>query len=79
MKKIPGLPAGSRIIPGEKNSRHSSRFQKNSRPSSRGGESYADTYADGDTIPGIVPSTEREGGSPAKMKNYAPMYMGRGI
>jgi len=50
MKKIPGLPAGSRRIPG---------FPAG------GGESYADACADGDTIPGIVPSTEREGGSPA--------------
>ena len=41
------------------------RTSKNSRPSSRGGggKSYAD--ADGDTIPGMAPSTEREGGSPA--------------
>ena len=29
------------------------------------GKSYADTYAD--TIPGMAPSTEREGGSPANM------------
>jgi len=28
-------------------------------------KSYTDAYADGDTIPGVVPSTEREGGSPA--------------
>ena len=60
MKKIPGLRAGSRRIPG---------FPAGSRripglPAGGGVKSYA--YADGDTIPGIVPSTEREGGSPAK-------------
>ena len=31
-----------------------------------GGKSYADAYAD--TIPGMTPSTEREGRSPAKNK-----------
>ena len=31
-----------------------------------GGISYADAYADADTIPGMAPSTEREDGSPAK-------------
>ena len=48
------------------------RTWKNSRPSSRGGEK---SYADADTIPGIVPSTEREGGSPAKNGQQLEFYL----
>ena len=40
----------------------------------QGGESYADAYADAGTILGMVPSTEREGGYPAKK-----IFWGEGI
>ena len=38
-----------------------------------GKKSYADAYVDADTIPGMAPSTEREGGSPANWKTALHM------
>ena len=37
-------------------------------------KSYADAYADADTIPGMAPSTEGEGGSPAKNYDFRQIY-----